>query len=111
MKFQVTARGGLDLSPALREHVRQRIHFALSRFSGRIERVSVRLADVNGPRGGLDKVCAIRVDAKLKNPVIVREIQDDVHSAVAAAAGRAERGIERRLRLLSRTRRNELTAL
>lgn len=52
-------RGNVDQD--LTAHVERRLRFALSRFSGRIRRVNVFLADQNGPRGGIDKTCRIVV--------------------------------------------------
>jgi putative sigma-54 modulation protein len=52
-------RGHID--PDLTAHIERRLRFALSRFSGRIRRVNVFLADQNGPRGGIDKTCRIVV--------------------------------------------------
>lgn len=45
----------LEVGPDLREEAKQRLHFALGRFSGVIRQVTVYLADVNGPSGGIDK--------------------------------------------------------
>jgi ribosome-associated translation inhibitor RaiA len=57
---QVQVRGrNIELTEELRAHVERRLQFALSRFSQRIDRVVVRLADANGPRGGDDKNCPI----------------------------------------------------
>jgi putative sigma-54 modulation protein len=44
----------LDLTPALRDHVRRRLAFALGRLGPAVRAVQVTLADVNGPRGGVD---------------------------------------------------------
>lgn len=51
---------GLRLSASLVEHGERRLRFALTRISDRIRRVTVRLGDVDGPRGGEDKFCRIR---------------------------------------------------
>jgi len=50
-----------DLTPALRQHTERRLHFALGRASGQISRLTVRLSDLNGPRGGEDKRCLLRI--------------------------------------------------
>ena len=102
MRLQLTAHG-IELTPELREYVQRRIHFALGRFSRRIERLWVRLSEVDGPRVSLDKWCTIRVDAGLSQVVVVSERQDDIHAAVALAVDRSARTVERRLRLLDRT--------
>ena len=44
-----------------RGHIRQRVEETFSRIRRRITRVTVHLADVNGPRGGYDKHCMVKV--------------------------------------------------
>lgn len=96
MKLRLVARG-IELTADLKDYVRRRIHFALGRFAGRIKSVSVRLADLNGPRGGVDKSCDIRVDMGLRKEVIVCERHDNIHAAVAFAVQRADRAVQRQL--------------
>ena len=50
-----------DLTPALRQHTERRLHFALGRANGQISRLTVRLSDLNGLRGGEDKRCLLRI--------------------------------------------------
>lgn len=66
MKVRLTAQG-VELSAELKDYVKRRVHFSLGRFAGRIGSLSVRLTDINGPRGGLDKCCDIRVGAGLRH--------------------------------------------
>jgi hypothetical protein len=47
----------------------------------------------------MDKLCDVRVDIGLSRTVMVRERQAKVHAAVAFAVERAERAVERQLRL------------
>ena len=98
MKLELTAHS-IELTPDFRESVGRRIHFALGRFADRIKSVSVRVADVNGPRGGIDKCCIVRIYAGLRRTVVIREQRSDVHAAVAVAAERAGRSMTRQLQL------------
>ena len=100
MKLRLAARG-IELSADLKEQVRRRAHFSLGRFAARIRSMSIILSDVNGPRGGNDKLCDIRVDVGLRQQVIVRERQANILAAVAFAVDRAERAVERQLKLKS----------
>ena len=54
---------GFALTTALRAFVERRLGAALRRHAVAAHRVSARLADVNGPRGGIDKSCVIEVRA------------------------------------------------
>ena len=51
--MQLEMRGvNYDLDDVLKGHIERRLRFALGRFAARIGRLTVRLTDVNGPRGG-----------------------------------------------------------
>jgi hypothetical protein len=88
---------GIDLDEDTRTHIRRRLNRKLGKFATSIERVSVRLRDVNGPRGGVDQACRIKV--VLKNlPSVVFEKQDvSVDGAVGGALAGAERTVHRSL--------------
>ena len=106
MKIRLKTHG-IELSADLHDYVRRRAHFSLGRFAGRIKSLSIRLADINGPRGGIDKLCDVRVDVGHGEPVMVRERQVSIHAAVAFAVERAERAVQRQLRLTSTGGRGE----
>ena len=96
MKLTLTSRG-IELSTELKDHVKRRIYFSLGRLAGQIKTLSVRLSDANGPRGGVDKCCDIRVDVGLRRAVIIHEQQENIYAAVAFAVERAERAVLRQL--------------
>lgn len=74
----------------------RRLEVALGRFSRRIRRVSARLSDVNGPRGGIDKRCLIEIRLEGKAPPIVIDDADvDAIAVVSRAAERAGRAVAR----------------
>ena len=89
---------GIELNQDTRTSIRRRLDRRLKKFARSIERVSVRLKDVNGPRGGVDQVCRIKV--VLRNlPSIVYEEQDiSLDAAVGGALAGAERAVRRTLR-------------
>ena len=86
---------GVGLSEDHRAFIRQRLSRRLEKFADSIERVSVRVKDVNGPRGGIDKVCRIKV--VLSNlPSVVFEAQDvTLDVAVGGALTGTERAVRR----------------
>lgn len=85
---------------ALREGVEQRVRFALRRNSWRVPRAQVKLSDVNGPRGGIDKRCQIELRIPGAAPVVVSSVAPDWRSALDLALTRAARFM---LRLFKRT--------
>ena len=86
---------GVRLSEELRQHIERRVYFGLRRFASRIRSLTIRLRDSNGPRGGVDQCCDVRVDVGLSHAVIVRERQENMFAAVALAVERAERAVRR----------------
>jgi len=51
--------GQAETTETLREYAAHRLSFALRRFSHRIRHVTIRIVDVNGPRGGVDTRCSM----------------------------------------------------
>jgi putative sigma-54 modulation protein len=92
----------IQISVALREHVARRLDFAVGRFAPRVERVIVRLVDVNGPKGGPDKRCRIVARLSPARTVLVEATDSDAYAAVSQAAIRLD---ERVARALERRRR------
>jgi putative sigma-54 modulation protein len=87
----------MKLNDTMKERIEQRIYFALSRFSPRISRVSVTVEDINGPRGGIDKRCRILVKLDRMEELQVEITDADIDDAVAAAADRMGRSVQRKL--------------
>ena len=93
------------VSEGLHDFITRRLHFVLGRFAPEVERVTARVADVNGPRGGMDKRC--RMDVKLRGMGNVpgEACADDFEAAVAFAAERLGRGVARALERRSHKKR------
>ena len=86
-----------ELTPALRTHTERRLQFALGRFNAQVSRLWVRLSDVNGPRGGDDKRCHVRITLTDAPEVVIEDTEADLYVAIARAADRAGRTVARRL--------------
>jgi putative sigma-54 modulation protein len=110
MQIVVQARG-FPLTEALKNHVHNRLGLTLSRLVNRIRRVSVRLSDLNGPRGGVDKRCLVELRLSGMPAVVVEDVQPDLYTAIDRACGRAARTVMRRLALDSNKRRQEAAQL
>lgn len=96
MKLVIRTRH-VTLDPELRAVVTRRLHFTLSRHALAIEQVDVTLGDVNGPKGGVDKVCRIRLRGPGLPTLIVEEAAADLRTAVDSAAARLGRTLQRAL--------------
>ncbi|MEW5890321.1 MAG: HPF/RaiA family ribosome-associated protein [Pseudomonadota bacterium] len=96
MQFDIRTQG-FDLTDALRQHAERRLTCALSRFHGRLGRVSMWLTDYNGPRGGVDKRCLLLVRIAGAPEVLITELSKDLYIAIDRAADRAGRTVARRM--------------
>ena len=88
---------GFALTHALRDHADRRLKFALARAGPRIRHVTVRLSDVNGPRGGIDKCCRIQVMLNGLGGVMIEDTEADLYLAIDRAVDRAGRNVARRV--------------
>lgn len=82
---------GFAVTQALADHVRRRLGFVLARHSDRILRVSVRVGDENGPRGGADKFCRIQVHLLDAPVAAIEDIGADLYTVIDRAADRVGR--------------------
>lgn len=96
MKINITSQGFV-LTEALRAQAERRVRFALGAAGGRVRNVVMRLADENGPRGGVDKRCTIRANLTGGPPVVIAHQEADLYVAIDRAADRAARAVSRRL--------------
>jgi putative sigma-54 modulation protein len=104
------------LSRSLVDFVERRMGFALGRFAAHISRVTIRLEDLNGPRGGLDQQCRIDVALIRSGRLIVRDTGKDIETAVSRAADRVAHRVRtaldrRRTRRRTCSRVPELAAI
>jgi CBS domain-containing protein len=91
---------GGTLNSADREAIARKLGMRLGRFASTIERVTVRLSDVNGPKGGVDHRCLIKaVLTGLPSVVVERRdstLQRAANAAIGAAAQAVKRSVQRR---------------
>jgi putative sigma-54 modulation protein len=93
--MRVRIRSTVPVSDGLRGHVGRRLSSALGRRREHIHDVQVRLSDVNGPRGGMDKRCRIVVSGAQGGVVAAQGAAPNFYQAVDAAAERAARAVRR----------------
>jgi putative sigma-54 modulation protein len=83
----------------------RRFELALSRFHGRIRSVAVRVVDVNGPRGGVDKRCHVTVRlAAPKRTLVIEDADADAAVAIDRLADRTARTVARTVDSLTQWR-------
>jgi ribosomal subunit interface protein len=96
--------GNIEWTSALRAHLERRLQFALGRFGARVDRVSARIMDVNGNRGGADKSCRLTLRLDNGHRIWIEETQADLYAAIDRAADRLGENAARQFRLSRQVR-------
>lgn len=96
---------GLDGSDALHVYAEKRFCFALDRVLSPGDVVTVRISDVNGPKGGTDKLCRIVIRSKGRRATVQAK-HVDPYAAVDDACSRAAEVMRRRHARLVHDRRH-----
>jgi CBS domain-containing protein len=104
---------GATLDREHRDEVARKLGMKLGKFASSIERVSVRLFDANGPKGGVDQVCRIKVVLSGLPSVLVERrnsaLPNAIDAAIRATALAVRRSVQRRrLKPLHRRRPSQV---
>lgn len=96
MKTEIRARR-IPLTESFRRQVETRLDAALDRFAHAVTHARVRFADLNGPRGGIDKRCQVSLDLRGGGQVHVEAEAERIDVALADAVARAALVLSRQL--------------
>lgn len=88
----ISVRGSMPIDEALEREIRQRLARALGRFAALLERGTVRFEDVNGPRGGVDTECRVKLVMSGKPSVIASARAATPEKAFAAVLPKVKAG-------------------
>jgi ribosome hibernation promoting factor len=87
----------ISISASLKTYTERRLRSVVGKAFKALKEAEVRLTDVNGPRGGVDKECAIRVQLHRKGVVFVRATGEDAYATVDKAVSRLKLAVVRRI--------------
>jgi hypothetical protein len=79
----------------MKEVAEARLRFVMRRLTWLVPRATVQIADVNGPRGGVDKRCRIQLSTDAHGTVVVTSVARDARAALDSALARAARALTR----------------
>lgn len=98
--------GHIKTSEAELSYITDRIHAILGRAIGATADIDVRLSDVNGPRGGIDKRCSIQLTCARNITLSVEKCANTYYGAIDAAVATLRRALMRSIeRATPRSRR------
>lgn len=87
--MQLTICGqDIEVAPDLRHYIEHRMGHMLNRLQPRIGQVMIWLADLNGPRGGVDKRCRIVANVAPFGSVAAEATNTNPQTAIDRAARR-----------------------
>jgi len=89
--FESRDPGGAEL----RDMAVRRLRFVMRRLTWLVPRAKVRLSDINGPRGGVDKRCQVELKTDLMGTVVITSMASDWRTALDNALARASRVLTR----------------
>ena len=104
MKLDIQARD-FSLTDSIQTYVKERINYLFSTRYDQIQRITVRLGDVNGPRGGEDKRCRVKITLPRLNEIVIEDVQANLYVAISRAMERASHTVNRRLNRLQYKKR------
>ncbi|MBP9085258.1 MAG: HPF/RaiA family ribosome-associated protein [Kofleriaceae bacterium] len=107
MQLEVRSRG-MEVTTALTDYCSNRIATHLGRFASEVETVTIRIDDLNGPRGGIDKRVQIHVVLRRAPAINVEVAKTEVWTAIDNVTLRVgacvARNLKRRSQLYLRER-------
>lgn len=84
------------LTQAIQQHVLNRLSAAVGHIHDRIANARVRVNDLNGPRGGLDKRCQVHLSLVGRGTIVIEQIDCDLYAAIDKATARLRQTLHRR---------------
>ena len=86
---------GANLDEEQEIYIGRKLGMKLGKYATSIERISVRLTDVNGPRGGVDQRCRIKVVLSALPSVVVESRHAKVDAAIDTALRATSEAVRR----------------
>lgn len=97
MKISIRTRD-VELTDALRKHIERRLEFAVDAFRDHVHDALVYMMDLNGPKGGVDKLAQITLRVSRVGELAVRETGTTMRAALNRAARRLKYRLSEALR-------------
>ena len=86
---------GAALDDDQRAYVGRKLGMKFGKFASALERISVRVTDVNGPRGGVDQRCCVKVVLSGLPSVVVARRHANMEAAIDTALRATEESVRR----------------
>jgi ribosome-associated translation inhibitor RaiA len=94
-KFPIAIRSDVPLTPATETRFRKKLERRVGHSGARISRGTIRFEDINGPRGGVDKECRIKLVLTGRPSVQASERDRDMEPAFDRASHKLDSALSR----------------
>lgn len=95
------------ISPGVKFDLERRLGRMYRKAAGSIQRINVNLEDVNGPKGGVDKQCKVKVTLLGFPSILVTTTRDSTEKAFVDALQKVNQTLFRKLKKHHRIRRSK----
>lgn len=96
MQLVIKSRN-IQLSKQFKGRLGSQVYSVFHRTQQLVQRITVTLSDINGPKGGMDKQCKVKVSLAGLPSVLVVTTQDSLQKAFAYAVERANDVMKKRV--------------
>lgn len=79
----------VDINSENMSLIREKAHKVFNKVCDNIQKVTITINDINGPKGGKDKLCKVVLFVRGMPDIVVTDNQSSVSSAVNVALSRA----------------------
>ena len=93
-----TRTQGFEMTRAIDTFVREQLGDALERLQEDIIAVDVYMKDINGPKGGIDKMVLFRVRMRSRQLIATETSHSNLYAAIKNGVRRTKRVIRRQIR-------------
>jgi hypothetical protein len=87
--------GSVEVAPELLSRIHKSLGRRIERYAQNVTRVTVRFNDINGPRGGIDTVCRVKLSVKGAGHIVVEAHGADADEAFRVASVQAKTALGR----------------
>jgi hypothetical protein len=87
--------GSVEVAPELHRRIHRDLGRRIERYAQNITHVTVRFDDINGPRGGIDTVCRVKLSVKGAGHIVAEAQGADAEEAFRVASAQAKTALGR----------------
>nr|WP_314444123.1 HPF/RaiA family ribosome-associated protein [uncultured Sphingomonas sp.] len=95
MLFQFNSDNQVHGDTEVETRIQSLVEARLRNVQHRLTRVEVHVGEINGPRGGVDKRCAVELRPNGLDPVTATDTADTIEQAAAGATDKAVAAFQR----------------